>query len=354
VSETGAVSVPGGDAVIGSGWLSRVLEASPAWANGQVRVLSAAQIGVERGLSGRVHRVLAETERGGSVSFVVKQETADAVERELHFRAHCGELVRGCIPDLLCGQSDAASERGVLVLEDIAPAEQGDVLYGCTDEEAEAVLRVLARLHGGSWKVAGDGVPAGVPRWRVQPMEPDRWRDRLARATERFPAILAPRISSRMLDLPERAADAGGRLSQGPASWIHVDAHLDNTLFRPDGTVVLVDWCNAAIGPPVVDLARFLTEGVIAPSQSERVTGLLSVYVEELSRAGVDVPLPEVHAGFGLALLPLLQGAVGWAGRDDLERRGRSAVVCKNFLQSMCGWALDRAQPSACGRRPQE
>jgi thiamine kinase-like enzyme len=351
VRETKAVSIPLGDGVFSSAWLSSVLEDSPHWPHGALRVLKVSRIGTEHGLSGQIHRVVAETKHGGSRSFVVKQESAAAVGRELLFRSHCGGLVRGCIPDLFCGVTDAGAERGVLVLEDITPAEQGDVLHGCTDDEAGAVVRVLARLHGGSWNVTADAT-AGVPRWSAQPMEPDRWRDRLARATERFPGILE-RIVEPLVDVPERVADAGSLLSQGPASWLHVDAHLDNTLLRPDGTVVLLDWCNAAIGPPAIDLARFLIEGVVESSQPERVTALLSIYANEL-RAGVEgVALSELETGFELALLPLVQGAVGWAGRHELEQNGRSAALCENFLRSACGWALrDESGSQHGGKAP--
>jgi thiamine kinase-like enzyme len=351
VGETKVVSIPLGDGVFSSAWLSSVLEESPHWPHGPVRVLRVSQIGTEYGLSGQIHRVVAETKHGGSRSFVVKQESAAAVERELLFRRHCGALVRGCIPDLLCGVTDAGADRGILVLEDITPAEQGDVLHGCTDEEAGAVVRVLARLHGGSWNTSADAFTADLPRWSPQPMEPDRWRDRLARATERFPEILE-RLVEPLLDVPERVADAASLLSQGPASWLHVDAHLDNTLLRPDGTVVLVDWCNAAIGPPAIDLARFLIEGVVESSQPERVTALLSVYANERRRAGVEgVALPELETGFELALLPLLQGAVSWAGRHNLEQNGRSAALCENFLRSACGWALGDESGSQHGSK---
>ena len=182
-------------------------------------------------------------------------------------------------------------------------------------------------------------------------MEPDRWRDRLARASERFPEILE-RIVEPLLDVPDRVAYAGSVLRRGPASWLHVDAHLDNTLFRPDGTVVLLDWCNAAIGPPAIDLARFLIEGVVESSEPKRVTALLSVYTNELRRAGVEgVALAQLQTGFELALLPVLQGAVGWAGRHDLERNGRSATVCENFLRSACGWALGAGSGSQHGSK---
>jgi thiamine kinase-like enzyme len=346
------VTVPAGDAVLDSEWLGDALRGSPRWPHGSLRVTSATQIGLRHGLSGRIHRVLAETERGGSRSFVVKQETAGAVERELLFRSECGALLRGWIPELLGGARDARADRGVLLLEDVAPAEQGDVLHGCTDEQAEAVVRVLAGLHAGSLNVSDAALSANVPRWTAKPMDPERWSDRVQRSSERFPEILTPSLTTRLHDLPRRVGVAGRKLGQGPASWIHVDAHLDNVLFRPDGTPVLLDWCNAAIGPPAVDLVRFLSEGVVAASKPSRVTMLLSAYAEELGESeAARVVLSELESDLGLALLPLLQGAVGWAGREDLELHGRSAALCETFLRSVCDWVLAEDSASQGGRR---
>jgi hypothetical protein len=340
LGETGDVVIPVGDGVLSSASLSSVLEESRDWLYGSVHVLDATRIGLEHGMSGRIHRVVVETARGGSQSLIVKQDGAAQVERELLFRRHCGHLVRGCIPDLFCGVTDDVAGRGVLVLEDIAPAEQGDVLHGCTQSQAEAVIRVLARLHGRSRGMVDDPGKASLPRWTVHSVEPERWRSRLDGAAKRFPGIVGLNVQ-RLLDLPEKVVYAGRVLSQAPAAWLQVDAHLDNTLFRPDGTVVLLDWCNAAIGPQVIDLARFLTEGVVAPTQPERATALLSVYAEELRRLGVeDVSVVELGSSFELALLPLLQGAIGWAGRNDLEPVTRTTAVCESFLRSMCGWVL--------------
>ena len=143
--------VPSGDAVFSSDWLSRALGASSVWQGGSVKVVGATRIGADYGLSGRIHRVVAKTERVGSVSFIVKEEGSAEVERELLFRSNCGESLRGRIPDSFGGVIDRKSGRGVLLLEDIAPAAQGDVLRGCTHSQAESVVRALAHVHGASW-----------------------------------------------------------------------------------------------------------------------------------------------------------------------------------------------------------
>ena len=325
--------IPAGDAVLSSAWLSGALGASPAWPHGPLQVVSATRIGREHGFSGRIHRVVAGTEGRGRLSFVVKQETSEAVERELLVRSECGELLRECVPDCFGGVSDGETGRGVLVLEDVAPADQGDVLQGCTEERAEAVVSVLARLHAASWQPGDDASSADLPRWPARPMDPDLWIDRLVRAAARFPLILTGDLTARIRHLPEQVSPVLERLRVGPAAWIHADAHLDNVLWRPDGTAVLLDWCNAAIGPPAADVARFLSEGVAAESRP----ALVSAYARE-----VGAGLGESSAAVALAVLPLLQSAVGWAGREDLASAGRPAAVCESWLRSVCLWAVSQ------------
>ena len=265
---------------------------------------------------------------------VVKQDTVASVERELLFRGHCEELVRGCIPALLGADGD----RGVLVLEDVSPAEQGDVLRGCSRAQAEAVVRALARVHAATWQPSDDQFAAEVPRWRPRPLEPQSWADRRARASERFPDILTVRQRTRLHDIPERVAADAERLRAGTASWIQVDSHLDNVLWRPDGTAVLLDWALAAVGPPAVDLARCLVEGMATPTTT---APLLETYADELRRNGVAAEPAGLRAEMALTLPALVQGAVGWAGREDLALAGRTALVCATFLRSVCAWWSD-------------
>ena len=246
----------------------------------------------------------------------------------------CGDCIAKCFG----GTSDSKSGSGVLVLEDVTPAEQGDVLRGCTHAQAEAVVRALARVHGASWAARTDRIPPSLPRWRPASMERDRWTDRLERARQRFPAILNRSLLADFHDLPEQVASAVEELTRGPVSWIQVDAHLDNVLWRRDGTAVLLDWCNAAIGPPAVDLARFFVDGVVDASQPERVSALMATYAEERGSQGAQAGPIELHPGFALALPPLLQGAIGWAGREELELTGRPAALCESFLRSLCDW----------------
>src|SRR5688500_12585832 len=82
----------------GREWVEHVLETSSSWPHGPVELQKATRIGVEHGLSGRVSRIVAETATGASVSFVLKEERAEAVDRELLFHRENGDALRGSVP----------------------------------------------------------------------------------------------------------------------------------------------------------------------------------------------------------------------------------------------------------------
>ena len=294
---------------------------------------------MEHGLSGQIDRVVVELANGRALSVVVKQETAEAVRRELLFRLHNRETLGASIPICFGGASDPGSGRGVLVCEDVSPAEQGDVLRGCTNRQAGAVVQLLARLHATTLLRTGGDLSSDVPRWSAKTIEPEVWSDRLIRARDRFPLIVRAELFERLRDAPARFASAGEQLEAGPASWIHSDAHLDNVLWRPDGTPVLLDWCNSAVGPPAVDLARFVTEGVYAGAEPRKAHELVEIYVEALRRGGEVVALADLWDQIDASLARLVQSAVEWAGRaEELEQASRAAALRESFLRNVFDW----------------
>src|SRR6266540_214700 len=112
-----------------SALLNAVLTVSPEWPHGAIRVRSVVRIGAGYGLSGgEVYRVGADSEHGEWISFVLKREDAEAVERALRFHRTLGSRIAGLVPACLGGCVDEEREVGVLLLEGVAPAEQGDVL----------------------------------------------------------------------------------------------------------------------------------------------------------------------------------------------------------------------------------
>lgn len=320
--------------------LAAVAAASPEWPHGSVRLRSVARIGADYGLSGgQVYRVHAVREDGGLVSFVVKREGVQAVERALRFHRSVGWRVTGSVVPLLGGLIDPENETGVLLLEDVAPSEQGDVLGGCTDRQALAAVRSLARVHAASRTATGDAHHTDAPRWDANAATADVWETRLSAAAARFPEVLTPSFVDRLRGLPRIVEPAIESLHRSAACWIHGDAHLDNVLFRPDGTAVLLDWSGAAIGPAPIDLARLLTEGPNAGARSELATDLLAAYVKELDAGESAVLIGDPWGALSDGLAPLVQAAIAWAARDDdREPRVRMQELQRNLLRSVCAW----------------
>ena len=118
----------------------------------------------------------------------------------------------------------------VLVMEDIAPAEQGDQIAGCTVQQASLAVEEAARLHG--------------PRWGDPTLEEFTWLDRGDTSAgiaamlgaiwdgfvERYRATLDPVTLEAG---PAVAALAPELLASGssPRTPVHSDYRLDNMLF---------------------------------------------------------------------------------------------------------------------------
>jgi Ser/Thr protein kinase RdoA (MazF antagonist) len=320
------------------GRIASTVAGLPGWRRGPIHVERAIRIGVEHGLSGAVYRVSAKTATLERVTLIVKEDDAAGIERALAFHSDMGERLVGWIPACYGGEVDVARGSGTLYLEDVAPARQGDVLEDPGDDAAQAAIRTIARVHAASWRPRPADHGSTLPRWKAEAWDDERWRDRLIRARARFPDVLIESLERQLLDLPRQVAAAVPTLAAGPASWIHGDAHLDNVMWRPNGRAVLVDWAGATIGPPAVDIARFLVEGPPGVSgDSNRSAALIEAYQEQLRSGGVpDAAASAVPRFVELGLLPLVQGIVGWAGRpEDHPPQPRTARLRENALRSV-------------------
>jgi hypothetical protein len=100
-----------------------------------------------------------------------------------------------------------------------------------------------------------------------------------------------------------------------------------------------MDWSSAVIGPPAVDLARLLTEGINAAGRGEQASELVCAYVGELARCGRTVSVDELWDTLSGAILLLIQAAVGWAARDEHRQPvTRMRALQRQFLLSAVAW----------------
>ncbi len=215
-----------------------------------------------------------------------------AYAAEVRFYLELAPTVAIRTPACIYGAHDDSGDF-ILVLEDLAPAQQGDQIRGCTVAEAELAVENLAGLHGPRWNdpslreitwVAGGGGSADRAAGLAQYMDlatapfVDRYRDRLSAED----AALLLRFA------PVAGAWATGRPE--PFAPVHGDYRLDNLLFgTAEGgyPVATVDWQTLAIGLPLNDLAFFLGNSLLTEDRRTHEQALVERYHAALAAHGV-------------------------------------------------------------------
>ncbi|MFW0795488.1 phosphotransferase [Gordonia sp. CPCC 205515] len=174
----------------------------------------------------------------------------------------------------------------VLLLDDMAPATQGDQIAGCTPEQARAIAVAAAGLHGPRWC---DETLLELPGL-VLPTHDDRvlMDSVLAPMADAFRARFA-------LDDKESAtidwlvATAGDWLERPPTRFalIHGDLRIDNVLFGADGAVTVIDWQTITPGNPLRDIAFLLASSLNPADRRTHERDIVGAYHTALLDHGV-------------------------------------------------------------------
>jgi len=183
-----------------------------------------------------------------------------------------------------------------IVLEDLAPAEQGDQVQGCSVETAATAVLELARLHGPRW---GDPTLAEVD-WlnRRNPDDVPMLGAMWGMLFPNFMATYAKHLTPEAADLVERF---GGKLVQwaegreGPLTVTHGDYRLDNLMFAsPAGgaPITTVDWQTPGHGPALADVSYFLGAGPLPDDRRRIERDLVAQYTAAL-RADYGVQIDD-------------------------------------------------------------
>ncbi len=174
-------------------------------------------------------------------------------EREVRFYNEIAPTVGIRTPR--CYHADWSAESGlfVLLLEDLAPAVQGDQIDGCTVDQAALALDELAKLH--------------APRWADPALADIAWlRDRDAEGVAAlvslyrtlwpgFLEIYSGVMTPSQIALGERFGESIESWVAGdhaPRTVIHGDYRLDNMLFGTDEggyPLSVVDWQTPGAAP---------------------------------------------------------------------------------------------------------
>lgn len=279
-------------------WLSTVFGAT-------VDVVAQQRIG--DGLVGMNLRVTLESgHRDVPASIVVKLPSPDPTsratgialrnyERETKFYDQIASTVDMRVPR--CHHSDWTETTGdfVIVLEDLAPAEQGDQITGCSVEMARTAVLELARLHGPRW---GDPTLDDID-WLARSTDPDSTAMLVGIWSMVLPGFLA--TYGHLLSDDQRAElDRFGPLlgtwadsRTAPFTVTHGDYRLDNLMFATDAggdPITVVDWQSPGHGPGLADVSYFLGAGPLPQDRRRIERGLIGEYCAALrADYGVEI-----------------------------------------------------------------
>jgi hypothetical protein len=261
-------------------------------------------------------------------SVVVKIPSADQALRSFLGQAYLSEIgfyrdLRATVDvdapacHLAVASPDATSF--TLILEDMAPAAQGDQITGATVAEVAMATRNLAGLHGPRW---------GDPSLRDSPWLPapslalaQAYPLMLPGVAERLGGALSPQDHVTLQEVSDVLADFFLARSHR-YSLIHGDYRLDNLLFGPDGRVTAVDWQTLMVGLPARDLAYVIgTSLSIADRRAAEADLVLGYWEELLTRGVTGYSLEECFDDYRLGMLhcPLI-AVLGMAYGTPTER----------------------------------
>lgn len=297
----------------------------------------AERIGVGFGLDGVVARVTTWDEAGDAATLIAKWSSPEGSRREAHALRCLAE--RTSVPTSRLLAAFADDDAALLLLEDLAPARQGDAIEGATASEAlqlaEHVARIQVAFHA-------DLAPDALEGFRVWGADPtgqaERTAKRLPRFFELFGHLVPAGLHGPLEHLPKAILQAHERLARAPHTLLHSDLHLDNVMFRADGTPVIIDWPDAARGPGAVDVGRILVEGITVETRREIEAEMWGRYRSTLEAAGLRVD-PDELARQAADVQVIMMGGVVRFREPDADSPARLVPIIENLVRN-CTAAL--------------
>jgi hypothetical protein len=275
-----------------SSWLAEALGSGPI-ADFAVESIGTGQMSESR----RVRVEYAPGADPGPATVVLKTASADEnsrsagvglgiYDREVHFYRELAPRIGGPLAQCHAAVIDADGWF-TLLLEDVAPAVQGDQIAGCTVEQARLAIAELARLHA---PLFADPQLGATP-WLNQEMVLNQ-----ALMTQLFPSFLerhGERVAPEHQEVCRRfIASLDGWVSdrRPPLGLVHGDYRLDNMLFGDEDAprhFVAVDWQTVGWGQVMTDVSYFLGGSLAVEDRRAHEQALVREYYGALRAHGV-------------------------------------------------------------------
>ncbi|WP_415043177.1 phosphotransferase family protein [Gordonia sp. (in: high G+C Gram-positive bacteria)] len=263
----------------------------------------------------------------------VRERVSLSYRAEHSFYANAADTVAVPLPVVHhCEVSEDCTEF-VLLMDDLAPAVQGDQLDGCGPARARLAVEALAGLHGPRWcdpawvEFPGVTMPKPTPDFAggmgelarmATDITLDKIGDRLDDEARATISAAADRITPWLGLEPDRFA------------LLHGDYRLDNMLFTPgDSSITVVDWQTLTVGLPARDLAYFVGTSLLPDVRRKHERDLVDRYHAALLTHGVgDYTAQDCWRDYRLGMLQIpLITTLGYAFSAVTERGDEMAAT---------------------------
>lgn len=336
-------AIPAGVADLTPAWLSSVLGAPVADVG--VTPIGTGQIAD----SVRLSITWAGTAHGEPATLVAKVTTASPASKAAAMATRTYEVEAGFYNELAPSLAvrtphcwwaghDRATGAYAVVLEDLAPAVQGDQIAGCSVDEAALALDEAALLHASRW---GDPSLEGVAWLNRSTGEGGGVAGLLAALAPGFLERYASRLPEDVVALLGRFVPRAGGYGTGASGGrtvVHADFRNDNLMFGGERVGVL-DWQTVALGHALSDVSYFLGGSLLPAARREHERDLVRGYWERLvAHDGVELTWDECWTDYrrfafgGLVMAVIASMIVVRTDRGDgmfmamAGRAGRHAI----------------------------
>lgn len=249
---------------------------------------------------------------GAPVSFVVKCPSPDETSmmsaklmnlytKEVSWYSDLAPKSTIRVPHCFHAEVNGEGDQFALLLEDCAPAEQGDQLAGASLDELKLALDEAARLHA---PFINSPVLDQIEWLKIDPAQVEMRKGFIIQFWDPFKERYQGRLTQELFEMGDEfiAKVAASNSDDIPEllTIVHGDFRIDNMLFGgPDGRVAVLDWQTLSPGHPLSDVSYLIGTSVADPAvRRAEEENLVRHYHTRMTELGVDLDWDDVWTNY--------------------------------------------------------
>jgi len=350
--------IPSGPQALTPEWLTDALREKETIGRANVKSFEITNLGNEQGITGNLARLKLSydtDEENAPQSIIAKFHTTDPTSLEVMFnvtyhyemeiRLHekIASRVNLRTPRCYYSAINIEARKYILLIEDMAPVQSGDLAVGCSLEQAELAIRQIAEFHSTWWE---------SPELEEMTWMPQYGKTQISQISETYQLAWDPFCERMGHRLPEQMLEVGSKLGrhfdslwlymQGrPRTMVHSDYHVENLFFIPaeaGNRLVIADWQLFMFGRGVFDVAYLLGGNLDPKIRAEKEMSLLRTYYELLLKTGVkDYSFDQCNHDYRISMLYSLSRYIIVTGvilTDDQAQKACDGTVSR-YIQAV-------------------